>query len=216
MTMKLLSTPVSPLGARAEIVARVKGASLEVVHVRGAELRRPEFLALNPLGKLPVLVTENGRAIPESEAIMDYLDDRFPDPAMRPVAIEERSRHDVACRIVETYLTTPIVRLFPHVPDPGAAAQVVEQEIGHWREGLAQVELLAAAGLPTVPAGLSKADVLLATALHLGDFIAIRLGRGADLQPGGTTARWYDAMRSRPEVGPILAAVTTAQHARYL
>ena len=40
-------------------------------------LRSPEFLALNPQGKMPLLVTEEGTAIYESDTIARYLLDRF-------------------------------------------------------------------------------------------------------------------------------------------
>ena len=40
-------------------------------------LKSAQYLALNPQGKMPLLVTEEGEAIPESDTIARYLLDRF-------------------------------------------------------------------------------------------------------------------------------------------
>lgn len=42
------------------------------------ETRSPEFLALNPAGKVPVMQLESGKVLPESNAILCYLADETP------------------------------------------------------------------------------------------------------------------------------------------
>ncbi|NQV83102.1 MAG: glutathione S-transferase family protein [Rhodospirillales bacterium] len=44
--------------------------------------RRPEFLALNPEGNIPVLVENDGMAISGSDAISEFLDEVHPDPPL--------------------------------------------------------------------------------------------------------------------------------------
>lgn len=44
--------------------------------------RRPEFLALNPAGLVPVLVEEDGSVIAESSAICEYLEELHPEPGL--------------------------------------------------------------------------------------------------------------------------------------
>ena len=44
--------------------------------------RRPEFLALNPAGDIPVLVESDGTAISGSDAISEFLDEVHPDPSL--------------------------------------------------------------------------------------------------------------------------------------
>ncbi len=53
------------------------------VNLRAGEHKTAEFLALNPYGKVPVLLDE-GAVIYESTVVNEYLEDRFPDPALMP------------------------------------------------------------------------------------------------------------------------------------
>ena len=53
------------------------------VNLRAGENKTPEFLALNPYGKVPVLLAE-GAIIYESTVVNEYLEDRFPDPPLMP------------------------------------------------------------------------------------------------------------------------------------
>ena len=60
-----------------------KHISWEPIHVnlRANEHKTPEFLALNPYGKVPVLL-DQGAVIYESTVVNEYLEDRFPDPPL--------------------------------------------------------------------------------------------------------------------------------------
>ncbi|BDA87012.1 glutathione S-transferase [Aureimonas sp. SA4125] len=46
--------------------------------------RTPEFLAINPLGKIPALVLADGTVITEAPAIIAWLADAFPDAGLAP------------------------------------------------------------------------------------------------------------------------------------
>jgi glutathione S-transferase len=69
-----------PLIALEEIGCRY---SLEVVAFMKGQHRSAEYLALNPSGKVPVLVTD-GRALSENVAILSWLADRFPAARLLP------------------------------------------------------------------------------------------------------------------------------------
>jgi glutathione S-transferase len=56
---------------------------------------RPDWLyEMNPAGKVPVL--DDGFVLPESAVIMEYLDERFPEPALLPAGREERAEARLA------------------------------------------------------------------------------------------------------------------------
>ena len=71
-----------PYCARARIVLAEKDVEYETVTIDLQD--RPDWLYdKNPLGKVPVL-EEDSFALPESDVIMEYLEERYPEPALLP------------------------------------------------------------------------------------------------------------------------------------
>lgn len=75
------------------------------------ETQAPEFLALNPRGKVPVLV-HDGVAIAESNAIVEYLEERFPEPALLPRDIAARAKVRTLAAEADGYIAPVQRRLF--------------------------------------------------------------------------------------------------------
>ena len=79
-----------PYAARVRIVLGEKGIPYEPVEIELAD--RPAWLyAKNPSGRVPVLEEEGGLVLPESRVIMEYLEERFPEPALMPADPAERA-----------------------------------------------------------------------------------------------------------------------------
>jgi glutathione S-transferase len=79
-----------PYAARARITLAEKGIAYEAVEIDLDD--RPAWLyEKNPLGKVPVLEEDEGLVLPESEVIMEYLEERFPEPALWPADPAERA-----------------------------------------------------------------------------------------------------------------------------
>jgi glutathione S-transferase len=82
--LTLYHTPISPNSRRVWISLLEKGLEFELVEIKlDGEQFKPEFLALNPFHHIPVLV-DDGFKIVESLAILDYLEAKYPTPAMLP------------------------------------------------------------------------------------------------------------------------------------
>ena len=83
--IKLYDFLPCPFGQKVRIVLVEKSLSYELVEVDLAkgEQRRPEFLRLNPYGKVPVLIDED-TVVYDSTIINEYLDDEYPDPGVLP------------------------------------------------------------------------------------------------------------------------------------
>ena len=56
-----------------------------------ATLKSPEYLAINPMGKVPA-ITHRGTVVTESAAICAYLADAFPDAGLAPPSASSGSR----------------------------------------------------------------------------------------------------------------------------
>jgi len=72
--MKLYSNSASPFGRKCKIVAHELGLRLEIV--RTLPVQEPDFRRINPLGKIPALVLEDGSVLFDSRVICEYLNDR--------------------------------------------------------------------------------------------------------------------------------------------
>lgn len=81
--MKLISATPSPWARKIRILAIEKDIDLEIVNdvPWAPETCVPDY---NPLEKLPILLTDDGDAIYESRLIVEWLERRFPTPAMIP------------------------------------------------------------------------------------------------------------------------------------
>ena len=83
--MKLYSSPLSPNGKRARICAAELGLALEdapIDFARG-DARSPDYLALNPMGKVPTL-TDGAFVLWESAAVLFYLASKNAPSALCP------------------------------------------------------------------------------------------------------------------------------------
>ena len=61
------------------------------VNLLEGEHKRPEYLRINPAGKVPVLI-DGDRMIPESAAIVLYLAEKYPEKALLPTNLDERAQ----------------------------------------------------------------------------------------------------------------------------
>ena len=83
--IKLYDFKSSPNCQRVKIVLAEKNLPYEIVPVdlRAQEQKTPEYLNLNPYGKVPVL-TDDGTVLYESCIINEYLDEKYPSPPLMP------------------------------------------------------------------------------------------------------------------------------------
>ena len=99
--MKLYSGPLSLFTAKVRIALDEKGLDYERVEVGWSLARRyephhPDVVALNPKKQVPVLV-DGDVVVYDSTLIFEYLEERFPEPALYPSGLAERAR----CRQLE-------------------------------------------------------------------------------------------------------------------
>jgi glutathione S-transferase/RNA polymerase-associated protein len=90
----LYEHPMSPYVQKVKIALREKGLNFNRVAPDGlgaGAVRHGDFARISPLGEVPALV-HGEVAIFDSTIILEYLEDRFPDPAMLPASPVERAR----------------------------------------------------------------------------------------------------------------------------
>jgi maleylpyruvate isomerase len=92
--MKLYDYFRSSAAYRVRIALNLKGLTpaREFVHLRSNVQRSDDYLALNPQGMVPALMTDGGEVLTQSLAIIEYLDETQPAPPLLPAAPIDRAR----------------------------------------------------------------------------------------------------------------------------
>ena len=104
--MKLYNYFRSSASFRVRIALNLKGLSYEYVsvHLAKGEHFKSEFASLTAAGLVPLLELDDGTRLDQSMAIMEYLDEVHPQPALLPADALARSRvralaQSIACEI---------------------------------------------------------------------------------------------------------------------
>ncbi|MEO6745525.1 MAG: glutathione S-transferase family protein [Caldimonas sp.] len=136
--MKIYSGPLSMFGAKVEIAAREKGVEFDLVMVpfdfeRGYAPKHPEVVRINPKHQVPVLV-DGGLEIFDSTQILEYLEDRCPEPPLWPRSIAARAEARQLELWSDEVFFPPVVRLMGlrGNPDPVEAPE--------WKRARAEIE----------------------------------------------------------------------------
>jgi maleylacetoacetate isomerase len=102
--MKLYSYFRSSATYRTRIALNLKGIAFETVPVHltrnGGEQHGAEFQAVNPQKRVPALALDTGEVLLQSLAIMEYLDEAYPDPPLLPKDPIERAHVRAVAQII--------------------------------------------------------------------------------------------------------------------
>ena len=121
--IKLYDYLACPYGQKVRIVLAEKALTYDLVTVdlRQNEHRKPEFLRLNPFGRVPVLVDDD-TTIYDSTIIDEYLEDEYPEPPLLPAIgmSATRSRARSFEDFADTSFTPQVGQLIAEVSKPEA------------------------------------------------------------------------------------------------
>ena len=119
--IKLYDFLSCPYGQKVRIVLAEKALTYDLVPVdlTQHENRKPDFLRLNPFGRVPVLVDDD-TTIYDSTIINEYLDDEYPEPPVLPPVGSSamRSRARSFEDFADTSFTPPVGQLIAEMSKP--------------------------------------------------------------------------------------------------
>jgi glutathione S-transferase len=203
--MKLYGALASPYVARVILFANIKGIDLPQAAIPGGRPNSPEYKLFNPIGKIPSLDVD-GRCIPESETICEYLEDRFPDKPGMPRDIFERAQSRTISRIVDLYMSPISSELARQVnPDKRDAAVVAKNA-----EALAKVWSHLEHFMGTGPFAVGDKPTLGDCALgpHMAMFKILVFDNFATIPnptlQGGRLQLWWEAMQANDTCRTLL------------
>jgi glutathione S-transferase len=206
MAMKFYNS-VGPNPRVVALFMAEKGISIPevMIDLRGGENRRaPYNQSVNPAGQTPALELDDGSLLSEITAICEYLEERFPEPALIGTTAEERAATRMWTRRIDLKICEPLANGFRFaeglplfetrmrcLPEAAAGLKAIAQD------GLAWLDPLIAGRDFIAGDRISLADILLFAFLDFG------AGVGQPLDPANTNIlRWYDGMKTRPSITP--------------
>jgi len=116
--MKLYDVTQAPNPRRVRVFLAEKGIEVPMVQVdmSKGEHKTPEFLTMNPSGKVPVLELDDGTCIGESVSICRYFEAVQPEPALFGTTPAEIGRIDMFNRQLEFELLGPVGQAWVNGP----------------------------------------------------------------------------------------------------
>jgi RNA polymerase-associated protein len=179
-----------PYCARVRIVLAEKGIAYQPVEIDLDD--RPAWIYdLNPTGRVPVL-EDDGFVLPESLVVMEYLDERHPEPALMPADAADRAAVRLLCERFDDLGDPYYDLMYDRVPD---AHSRLERE-------LARLDALLAAR-----PYLSGRDYGLADIAYVPWILRVETRLGLDVRANGALAAWLDRLAGRPAIREELDVV---------
>ncbi len=179
--MKLYDLAASPNTRRVRIYLAEKGLEIPTTEIdmSQGEHKTPEYLAKNPLGKMPVLELDDGTCISESVAICGYLEGLHPEPPLFGRDDLERAKVEMWHRRIELEVLQPLMYVFAHthemwkgvwtqIPEWGGECAKTVQERYQWLDGELEGREFIATDDYTV------ADIALQCTFLMGKGIGVR------------------------------------------
>lgn len=185
---------------RVRIFMAEKGLSIErrEVDAAGGANATPEFIRLNPLGKLPVLELDDGGAIAESLAICRYLEALHPLPSLMGSTPEAAAHIEMWTLRMDHELSQPIALAFVHGSDfyRGRVEQV--PEVASWARNralqtMAWIDGELAERSHIAGNDYTLADIVAQCACVLGKAVGLRIP--AEMKH---LTRWFALVSNRP------------------
>jgi glutathione S-transferase len=210
--MKLLSGPLSLFTAKVRVALAEKGLPYELVAVpfsrkNGYTPKHPDVLALNPKAQVPVLI-DGELTLYDSTRILEYLEERHPEPPLYPHGAVARAR----CRQAEAESDEI---LFPHVRE--LIGEVFYKPNESERDGsrIAAARAAIAEILRGLDVRLADREYLCGrfTVADIAYFLTIGFATALGAAPDASLSNlspWLARVGARPSIGQEMAAMSAA------
>ncbi|MBW4687506.1 MAG: glutathione S-transferase family protein [Komarekiella atlantica HA4396-MV6] len=186
--LKFYYNPLSPNARRVWITLLEKEIPFESVllNLDGDQLQ-PEFLTINPFHHIPVVV-DNGFQIVESLAIMDYLESKYPTPAMLPTEPQALATVRMVQMVTANELFPQVIALIyenEDSPQFAQAKQNIDKVLQFFTQALGDRSFFGSQQL-------TLADIVAGIAIHSLPLLGFHLSNYPKLN------QWSERLMQRP------------------
>jgi len=202
--MKLYSAGLSPFAARVRLAIYSKSLPVDIVSPPAGGLKSPEYLAINPMGKIPALVLADGTVIPESDTIVEYLADQFPASGLRPASAEIAAKARLLARVSELYVMGPGARLFGQLNPKTRDEAVVAAAFEDLEKGLDYMNVFATEDAYAVGDVLTLADCAIVPLFFFLGLFGQVFGKGDLLAGHGKLSAYWTRVQADPVVKKVI------------
>jgi glutathione S-transferase len=201
--LKLWEHPLSPYVQKVKLALMEKDLpfTTEIPDILAGG--NAEFAAANPRLEIPALVDGDVRIF-DSTIILEYLEDKWPQPPMLPPSPADRARVRMIEEICDTYYEAINWALYEVRVFKRASGTLADALIARAGEQIAGVNA-------RLERELGTAQWLNGPAFGWGDVSAFPAVNAAAINgfppaPGSALARWLDRVRERPSAQKVMAA----------
>ena len=209
--MKLYSHWRSSASYRVRIALNLKALTCEQVtldlHKSHAAQHRPEYRRVNPQGVVPSLELDNGAVLMQSMAIIEFLEETWPEPPLLPKSVEDRALvralSQMVCADMHPLHTT---RLIDYLGEALALNQVsIDRWIARWSTmGLRAIEGLIGDDGYCVGETVTMADVFLVPEVYAARRFKVDLEPFEKIRRVEERCNGLEAFRAWPTLaGPV-------------
>ena len=202
---RLFHVPLSPFCRKVRLSLAEKKIEVELVEERYWE-QGVEFLRRNPAGKVPILRID-GRTMPESQAICEYIEETMPEPPLMPANpigryevrrlvswFDDKFHNEVTSKLLYERVNKKITKTgYPDSSAVKAGAKAIKYHIDYMGWLLDQRRWLAGDAM-------TLADFAAAAHFSALDYIS-----DVDWNRNEPVRDWYAKIKSRPAFRSILA-----------
>lgn len=194
--IKLYEFPLSPFSRKVKMVLHEKSVPFESVFVDlfKGETKTEAYLKLNPFGRVPVLV-DGATVLYESTVINEYLEEKFPNPALLPKDPVRRAKARMMDEAFDNYFMAPLGAIFTEkfMKPAGQANEAVIKENMTKLDAVLRVLERELEGKDYLAGEFSMGDIGFAVQLPRAEsMFGLKLGGYARLQA------WLKRVAARP------------------
>ncbi|MCB2106429.1 MAG: glutathione S-transferase family protein [Rhodobacteraceae bacterium] len=224
MQLRMLNTGSSPYATRCRMAFYAKGTAVDLFPPPDG-LGSPAYKALHPFVKVPTLWISTGpgqiAVLQESLAILEWIDDAFPDPPLKPADPLTRARMRMLMQIADQSIMSWLMTMFPHRDLKSRDARVVERGLAGIADGFDRLEHhLPDSGLAAGDS-MTLADCVLMPIFYLVLDFMPHFGGDSPLASRNKCAGYWQRLLLNPlasrihgEMAAHLAAARAARFAR--
>lgn len=138
--MKLYSRPLSPYSARVRGAIYAKDIPVEILEPPANWSSSADIRLLNPAGRIPILMLDDGTALPESGVIVEYLDDAFPRHPLKPGDAKDLARVRLIATVADLYVMQAAMPIFYMVDSKSGDEAAISAQFDKLHAGLQHLD----------------------------------------------------------------------------